>query len=135
MRGALPSRDVTSVAQGLVCSAMTGIRKHAWLVFVLFALLGMMFGVFPGGWFEDEVDRDAALLTSTYGMVAVTLTVAVAATAFRRGERWAWVAFWVWPVFFVVHGAAFFAVDFVFAALGALTLVVTYPGHAGPPRR
>lgn len=108
---------------------MTTFRRFAWIVFVLFAVLGTMFGVFPGGWFEEDVDRDATLLTTSYGIVAVALTVAIAATAFRRGERWAWWAFWVWPVFFVIHGLAFFAFDFVFAALGTLTLAVTYPGR------
>jgi hypothetical protein len=107
---------------------MRAFRRYAWIVFVFFAILGTVFGVFPGGWFEDDVDRDATLLTSSYGMVAVVLTIAFADTAFRRGEMWAWLAFWVWPVFFVIHGFSFFAFDFVFALLGALTLAATYPG-------
>jgi len=95
--------------------------------------------VFPGGWFESDVDRDSTLLTSTYGMVAVVLTVAIALTAFRRFELWAWLAFWVWPLFFVVHGIAFFPIDFVFALVGVLTLLATYPsrrraGHSGSSR-
>jgi len=109
---------------------MTGFKKNAWIVFVAFALLGTVFGVFPGGWFEEDVDRDATLLTTTYALVAVVLTVAVAATAFRRGERWAWLALWVWPAFFVVHGFAFFAFDFVFAALGTVALAATYPSRS-----
>ncbi|MGZ8760706.1 MAG: hypothetical protein ACXWXV_09020 [Aeromicrobium sp.] len=107
---------------------MKSFRRYAWIVFVFFAALGTVFGVFPGGWFEEDVDRDAALLTTSYGLVAVVLTIALAGTAFRRGEVWAWLAFWVWPVFFVIHGFAFFALDFVFALLGVLTLAVTYPG-------
>jgi hypothetical protein len=102
-------------------------RRYAWVVFVFFAVLGTVFGVFPGGWFEDDVDRDATLLTTSYGIVAVVLTIAIAATAFRRGELWAWLAFWVWPVFFLIHGFAFFAFDFFFALLGTLTLATTYP--------
>jgi len=109
---------------------MTGLRKHAWIVFVGFALLGTVFGVFPGGWFEEDVDTEATLLTATYGLVAVVLTVAVARNAFRRGERWAWLALWVWPVFFIVHGFAFFAFDFVFAALGILALTTTHPSRS-----
>jgi hypothetical protein len=107
---------------------MGAFRRSAWIVFVFFAVLGTGFGVFPGGWFEDDVDRDATLLTASYGLVAVVLTIAIAGTAFRRGEMWAWLAFWVWPVFFVIHGFAFFAFDFVFALLGALALAATYPG-------
>ena len=107
---------------------MGTIRRFAWIVFVLFAALGTMFGVVPGAWFEDDADRDATLLITSYGVVAVVLTAAIAVTAFRRGEMWAWLAFWVWPVFFVLHGLAFFAFDFVFAALGVLALAATYPG-------
>jgi hypothetical protein len=88
-----------------------------------------MFGIFPGGGFATDVDRKDTLLTTTYAIVAVVLTVAIATTAFRRGERWAWFAFWVWPMFFVVHGLAFFAVDFVFAALGVAALALTTPRH------
>ena len=60
---------------------MRKFRRYAWIVFALFAVLGTMFGVFPGGWFAEDVDRDATLLTSGYGMVAVVLTVAIAITA------------------------------------------------------
>ena len=106
---------------------MERLRRFAWIVFLFIALLATMFGVFPGGWLEDDVDRDATLLISTYGVVAVVLTVAIAVTAFRRGETWAWLAFWVWPAFFLVHGVAFFPVDFVFAAVAVLALLVTWP--------
>lgn len=109
---------------------MRAFGKYAWIVFVFFAVLATLFGVFPGSWFEEGVDRDAQLLSATYATVAIVLTVAVAATAFRRGERWAWFAFCVWPLFFIVHGLAFFIVDFVFAALGVAALAATVP-----PRR
>jgi|GEM_PF-5555470 len=68
---------------------MATIRRFAWVVFVFFAVLATMFGVFPGGWFEENPDPDAELLVSTYAGVAVVLTVAIAVTAFRRGETWA----------------------------------------------
>jgi hypothetical protein len=106
---------------------MQALRRYAWVVFVVFAVLATLFGIFPGSWFEETVDRDLALLSTTYASVAVVLTIAVAVTAFRRGERWAWFAFWVWPLFFVVHALAFFAVDFVFAAVGVAALVLTAP--------
>ncbi len=105
------------------------------MVFVLFAVLATMFGIFPGSWFEDGVEHDAALLTATYSAVAVVLTVAIATTAFRRGERWAWLAFWVWPLFFIVHGAAFFIVDLLFAALGVVALAATAPSRGAPTGR
>jgi len=108
-------------------AVVDAVRRHAWLAFLLFALLLTLFGIFPGSWFEEGVDWETALLTATFAAVAVVLTVAVAATAFRRGERWAWWAFWVWPLFFVVHGIAFFVVDFVFAALGVAALAMAAP--------
>jgi len=103
-------------------------RRWAWLVFVLFAILATLFGVFPGAWFEEDgFEREAQWLVTTYALVASVLTVAIALSAFRRGERWAWRAFWVWPVFFVIHGIVVFPVDFVFAALGVLALLATRP--------
>lgn len=111
---------------------MNTLRRHAWLVFVFFALLATLFGIFPGGWFEEDADLSAALLTATYAVVAVVLTVSIAVKPLRAGESWAWWALWVWPVFFVVHGAAFFVVDLVFAALGAGALMLTRPRSASP---
>lgn len=108
---------------------MAVLRQYAWVVFVLFAVLATLFGVFPGAWFEPEVDQGDALLVTTYAGVAVVLTVAMAVIPFRRGERWAWLAFWVWPLFFLAHGFAFFVVDFVFAALGVAALALTAPTH------
>lgn len=107
---------------------MQPFRRWAWIVFVLVAIVAFLFGVFPGTWFEEEpVDRDLQWLVTTYAGVAVALTIAIAATAFRRGERWAWVAFWAWPLFFVVHGVVFFPVDLAFAAVAVLALLVSTP--------
>jgi hypothetical protein len=106
---------------------MGALRRNAWLVFVLFAILATLFGVFPGSWFEVGVDREFHLLLSSYGALAVVLTLFIAVTAFRRGERWAWICFWAWPLFFIVHGLAFFVGDFVFAALGVAALAITRP--------
>jgi len=114
-------------SMGQYPSVMHAVRRYGWLAFLLFALLLTLFGIFPGSWFEEGVDWETALLTATFAAVAVVLTVAVAATAFRRGERWAWWAFWVWPLFFIVHGIAFFVVDFVFAALGVAVLALATP--------
>jgi hypothetical protein len=109
---------------------MRRLSAWAWVVFVFFALLAFLFGVFPGTWFEDDNDRDAQWLVTTFAAVAVVLTMAVAPTSFRRGERWAWLAFCIWPVFFVIHGILFFVVDFVFAALGVAALLTARPKDA-----
>jgi hypothetical protein len=105
------------------------------MVFVLFAVLAVLFGVFPGTWFDEgELTRDAQWLVTTYAALAAVLTFAIAPTAFRRGERWAWLAFCAWPAFFVVHGIVVFPVDFVFAALGVAALLVSARGRTGDGR-
>lgn len=105
---------------------MRRLASRSWIVFVLFAVLALLFGVFPGTWFGDggSVGRDGQWLVTTYAAAAAVLTVAIALTAFRRGDRWAWLVFWIWPVFFVVHGIVFFVVDFAFAALGVAALLL-----------
>lgn len=39
--------------------------------------------------------------TGTIGFDLFGLLIAV--TAFRHGRRWAWLAFWYWPILFVTH--------------------------------
>lgn len=108
------------------------LRRSSWVVFALFALLAFLFGVFPGTWFADDIDRDSQWLVTTYAGVAVALTVAVTWTAFRRGERWAWWIFWAWPAFFLVHGLVFFYGDLVLAVLGVLALLTSRPRTDDP---
>jgi hypothetical protein len=107
---------------------MRALGRYSWIVFILFAVLTTLFGV-VGVWTDQANDTDMQLLVSTYAAVAVVLTVGIATTAFRRGERWAWAVMWIWPVFFAVHGAAFFVVDYAFSALGVMALLA-----AAPPR-
>src|SRR3712207_121910 len=113
---------------------MRRFARYAWIVFLVFAVLAFLFGVYPGTWVADEgvepTDSDTSWLLTTYAAVTVVLTVAIALTAFRRGERWAWWAFWAWPVFFGVHGLVFWPGDFVFAALGVAALLLTAPGRS-----
>ncbi len=73
------------------------------------------------------MDRNSKWLVTSYAIVAVVLTIAITLTAYRRGERWAWLAFWVWPAFFVLHGIVFFVVDFVFAVIGIAALLIARP--------
>jgi hypothetical protein len=47
----------------------------------------------------------------------------IAVTAFRRGQRWAWLAFWYWPVMFATHFATYTS-SFRYAQLLWLTLSV-----------
>jgi hypothetical protein len=47
----------------------------------------------------------------------------IAVTAFRRRERWAWLAFWYWPVLFATHFVTYES-GFRYAQLVWLTLSV-----------
>ena len=114
---------------------MEGLRRYAWVVFLVFCVLAFLFGAFPGSWFEEGVDRQDALLLSSYAAATAVFGLAIALTAFRRGERWAWLAFWFWPVFFVLHGIAFFVVDFVFAALAVAALLLARPERSASAAR
>jgi len=50
-------------------------------------------------------------------------TLLIAATAFRRGERWAWLAFWYWPAAFLSHFLLYES-DFRYAQLVWMALAV-----------
>jgi hypothetical protein len=66
--------------------------------------------------------------TGTVGFDLFGLLIAV--TAFRRGERWAWLAFWYWPVLFITHFATYTSsfryAQLVWAALSVGALLATY---------
>ena len=132
-RGVARNADAARNAGGYNLSPVERVRRYTWIVFIFFALLATLFGIFPGPWFEEgDMDRDSKWLVTSYATVAVLLTVAITLTAYRRGERWAWLAFWVWPAFFVLHGIVFFVVDFVFALIGIAALLVARPRDGLP---
>ena len=60
-------------------------RRWAWVVFVLFAVVVVLFGVFPGRWFEGDLSREAQWLVTTYAAGTAVLGLAIALTGFRRG--------------------------------------------------
>lgn len=55
---------------------------------------------------DDPFEADAQALIATFGVGMCVLAAVVALVPFRRGERWAWVALWVWPAFFVAQVVA-----------------------------
>jgi hypothetical protein len=65
--------------------------------------------------------------TGTIGFDLFGLLIAV--TAFRRGERWAWLAFWYWPVLFLTHFATYESgfryAQLVWTALSVVALLAT----------
>ncbi|MCU7729100.1 hypothetical protein ODJ79_35760 [Actinoplanes sp. KI2] len=82
-------RESVSVRVGWICLLVVGAG---------ILLFGLVAVVAPGG-------GDRALMRAD-GLASVGLGlfgVLMAAIPFRRGERWAWYAFWFYPVFWAVH--------------------------------
>lgn len=131
-------------------------HKYAWLVFVLVGLSGLIPGIqislspLSGAAFlasfghpvPEIILADAeALAFLTFflqwtGLMVIgvnTLTVIVAVTAFRRGKRWAWWAFWYWPLLFLAHffmyDSSFRFTQLVWVALTTATLLATLKKH------
>jgi hypothetical protein len=50
---------------------MSRVRSLAWTFFVFVAVLVVLFGVFPGTWFDDDdaSERDAQWLVTSYAAV------------------------------------------------------------------
>ncbi len=115
---------------------------------MVFVVLGGLLGVAGLGWFwvrEFQPDHWAWLtddpevvdylsfawkVTGTLAIATGVLTVVVAATAFRRGERWAWLVFLGWPLLLVGLASVFpwmtpFLILLGAAAVGAL--VASFP--------
>jgi hypothetical protein len=67
-------------------------------------------------------------VTGTIGFDLFGLLIAV--TAFRRGQRWAWLAFWYWPVMFATHfltyQSGFRYLQLVWLAGSVAALLATY---------
>jgi hypothetical protein len=67
-------------------------------------------------------------VTGTIGFDLFGLLIAV--TAFRHGQRWAWLAFWYWPVLFATHfltyQSGFRYLQLVWLAGSVAALLATY---------
>ncbi len=106
------------------------IRSMAWLLFTGFGALFLLYGVYalmlpstqPNHWDFLTFDRDTVKYIAGnfwwLGMISIgfgILTIAISLTSFRKGERWAWYAFWLFPLFFL------------------LAIPLTWPGLAWSP--
>lgn len=100
--------------------------RHGWKLFMIIAITGLIPAVVL--WFAPQ---SAPTIMSTFGhevpeavaesaffgflsrwiatvlIGSNALTLFVAATALRRGERWAWYAMWYWPIMFASHLALY----------------------------
>ncbi len=113
-------------------AAMTAARRVAQGLMVFFGLLPIMFysSVYASTG-EDVFPDEANALIATAGVALGVLVIVLATAGISSGERWAWLALWVLPVFFLAHAILLgtWVPDGVLAALGAAALIVTRPRH------
>lgn len=121
------------------------VRRNAWILFLIVAGIFTLFGI---GDVIRGVDADPAIAESITGVdwedlqktspsianlidlmaraqglsitVLSILSIAIIVNAFRRGDRWAWYALWVWPIWNLAIFLSFFTAD-------------RQPGYAAPP--
>lgn len=111
---------------------MTTSQRAAQVLLVIFGLLTIVFylSVYAasGG---DAFPDDANALIATGGAALGALVIVLAVAGINSGERWAWLALWILPAFFVAHAALLgtWIPDGVFAVLSAGALTVTRPRY------
>jgi len=99
---------------------------------VIFALLTIVFysSVYAATG-NDAFPEDANALIVTAGVALGVLVIALTTVGLNSGERWAWLALWVLPVFFLAHAILLgtWIPDGVLAALSVAALLVTRPRY------
>ena len=99
---------------------------------VTFGLLTIVFsGSVYAATGEDSFPSDANALIASAGLAFGILVIALATTGINSGGRWAWLALWVLPAFFVAHATLLgtWIPDGLFAALSVASLIVTRPRY------
>lgn len=81
---------------------------------------------------EEAFPADANALIATGGAALGFVVIALATAGINSGERWAWLALWVLPVFFLAHAALLgtWIPDGAFAVLSGAALIVTRPRYS-----
>ena len=114
---------------------MTAVQRAAQVTMVIFGLLTIVFysSVYADTG-DDAFPADANALIATGGAALGVLVIALATAGINSGERWAWLALWVLPAFFVAHAALLgtWIPDGVFALIGGAALIVTRPRYSAP---
>lgn len=111
---------------------MTAVQRIAQGLMVIFGLLMV---VFLSSVYADTSDEsfpdDANALIATAGVALGVLVIVLATAGINSGERWAWLALWVLPVFFLSHSVLLgtWVPDGVFAVLAVGALIVTRPRY------
>jgi len=96
----------------------------------IFVAISVLAGVFAFSTvFVEPVDRDNDTLIASFGLGMAVLSVLVALVPLRRGERWAWYAMLVWPLFFASHVAFLgtWVPDAPLFVLSLAALALTWP--------
>ena len=112
---------------------MTTLQRAAQGLMALFGLLTIVFLV--SVYFDTSATRfsdDANGLIASAGVALGVLVIALATAGISSGERWAWLALWVLPAFFLAHCVLLGAwvPDALFAVLSVGALLVTRPRYA-----
>jgi hypothetical protein len=158
------STGTAATYAGLAMSTMTATSEALALVCAIALPLAMLVFVDPpssiGLWarcgyvLPASTAADPAAMEYVHGIghwastgsVGVDLFgLLIAVTAFRRGDRWAWLAFWYWPVMIATHFAtcqsSFRYAPLLWLGLAVAALLATRkrawgarPAHTGAPR-
>lgn len=99
------------------------------------AVLGLLTCVFLASVYADSSatrfpdDANALIASAGVGLGFVLIVLSIA--GINSGERWAWLALWVMPLFFGAHAVLLgtWIPDGVFAALSVVALVVNRPRY------
>jgi hypothetical protein len=98
-------------------------------------LMGLLTCVFLGSVYADTSETafpdDANALIATAGIGLGVMFMVLAVAGINSGERWAWLALWVMPTFFVAHVLLLgtWLPDGVFAVVTAAAVIVTRPRY------
>jgi hypothetical protein len=112
---------------------MTATQRAAQTLMVILGLLTIVIysSVYavPG---NDAFPSDANALIVTGGAALGILVIALATAGINSGERWAWLALWVLPLFFMAHALLLgtWIPDGVFAAATIAALIITRPRYS-----
>ena len=112
---------------------MTASQRAAQTLMVIFGLLTIVFysSVYAATG-NDAFPSDANALIATGGAALGVLVIALATAGISSGERWAWLALWILPLFFVAHAVLLgtWIPDGVFAAASVAALIITRPRYS-----
>jgi hypothetical protein len=112
---------------------MTASQRAAQILMVIFGLLTIVFysSVYAATG-SEAFPSDANALIATGGAALGFLVIALATAGINSGERWAWLALWVLPLFFLAHAVLLgtWIPDGVFAAASIAALITTRPRYS-----